>query len=149
MSVVRSIKRTVLKAEIVSGLAFARLLIKVVPFRLWRRTLGPIDGSGNATAAPLTAREEKMASDIGRIIGRLARRQKFEAVCFPQAMAGRWVLGRRGIPSQIVLGSRRDGSSELQFHAWLKVGDLVVTGQDEYETYQSFTVKDPHASGDA
>lgn len=147
MSIVRSLKKAVLKAEIVVGLAFARLLIKLVPFRWWRRTLGPIDGRSAASSAPITAREKKVAGDIGRIIKRLAGKQKFEAVCFPQAITGRWVLGRRGIPSQIVLGSRRGNDSELALHAWLKVGDFVVTGQDEYETYQSFTARGSHLSG--
>ena len=138
MNPVRSFKKAVLRIEIVLGLAFARLLIKLVPFRLWRRTLGPIDGSGPQTPPQLSAKQIKQAGDIGRIIKRLARKQKFEAVCFPQAIAGRWVLKRRGIPSQIVLGSRRDDTKDIALHAWLKVGDIVVTGQDEYEKYQSF-----------
>lgn len=138
MALVRSFKKTVLRAEIVLGLAFARALIRFVPFRWWRRRLGPIDGRNDENAEPLTARQEKMASDIGRMIRRLAGKQKFEAVCFPQAMAGKWVLGRRGIPSQIVLGSRRNDDTGLALHAWLKVGDQVVTGQNEYETYRSF-----------
>lgn len=138
MDPIRSLKKTVLRAEIVIGLAFARALIKLVPFRWWRRTLGPIDGSAIAGELPLTPREEKMASDVGRMIRRLAGKQKFEAVCFPQAITGKWVLKRRGIPSQIVLGSRRDEDTGLALHAWLKVGDMVITGQNEYETYQSF-----------
>ena len=138
MGLVRSFKKAVLHAEIVLGLAYARLLIKLVPFRWWRRSLGPIDGSGQAPM-PLSPQQLKQAADIGRIIKRLARKQKFEAVCFPQAIAGRWVLKRRGIPSQIILGSRRaDPAGNIALHAWLKVGDRVVTGEDEYEKYRSF-----------
>ena len=85
-----------------------------------------------------------MAGDIGRMIGRMAGRQSFAAVCFPQAITGRWVLKRRGIPSRIVIGSRKDsGPQGLALHAWLKVGDLVVTGADEYADFRSFGKKLP------
>jgi len=141
MSVIRSIKKTILRAEIVTGLAFARVLITLVPFRWWRKTLGPIDGNAKPPTKPLSAKQIKQAGDIGRMIARLARHQKFEAVCFPQAITGRWVLRRRGIPSQIILGSRQHPEKGLALHAWLKVGDEVVTGQREYAEYHQFRRK--------
>lgn len=141
MSFVRSIKKAVLRAEIVAGLAWARLLIVAVPLRFWRGLLGPIAG-GNSAAERATPEQEQQAIHVGRMIARLAGNQRFEAVCLPQALAGRWVLKRRGIPSQIVLGSRRDDSG-LALHAWLKVGDSVVTGAKEYETYHAFAGRRP------
>lgn len=142
LSIVRTVKKASLKAEIILGLAAARALITLVPFRWWRKTLGPIGRSADAPAADLTPKQIKQAGDIGRIIKRLARKQKFEAVCFPQAITGRWVLGRRGIPSQVILGSRKDDTPEgVALHAWLKVGDQVVTGQDEYEEFQAFSTR--------
>ena len=137
MNPIRSFKKAVLHTEIVLGLAYARLLIKLVPLRWWKSTLGPIDGRSDAGKHPLTPQQLKHASDIGRIIRRIAGKQKFEAVCLPQAMTGRWVLARRGTPSEIVLGSRRNADG-LALHAWLKVGETVVTGAEEYETYRSF-----------
>ncbi len=138
MQPVRSLKRAILRAEIVLGLAVARALIKFVPFRRWRRTLGTISADDQPDRPALSDQQAKQAADIGRMIKRLASKQSFEAVCFPQAITGRWVLKRRGIPSDIVIGSRRDAEKGIAFHAWLKVGDDVVTGQDEYAQFQSF-----------
>ncbi|WP_185960249.1 lasso peptide biosynthesis B2 protein [Erythrobacter insulae] len=132
MSPIRSLKTMILRAEIILGLMFARVLIKLVPFRWWKRLLGPIDSQSHSDQQRLSAKQIKQASDIGRMIKRLARKQKFEAVCFPQAITGRWILKRRGIPSNILIGSRKDPGTGMAFHAWLKVGDQVVTGQHEY-----------------
>lgn len=139
MSLVRSFKRTVLIAEVILGLFAARMLIKLVPFRWWRQTLGTINEAEQHAQIDLSPKQLKMALDIGRMIKRLAAKQKFEAVCFPQAMTARWILKRRGIGSSIVLGSRQDAETGLAMHAWLKVGDHVVTGRDEYEDFNSFT----------
>lgn len=139
MSLIRSLKKSVLKAEIILGLVSARMLIVFVPFRWWRHRIGAINTDTSAHTRNLTPSQRKQAGDIGRIIKRIADRQKFQAVCFPQAITGRWVLGRRGIPSQIVIGSRpeKDGKG-IALHAWLKVDDLIVTGQNEYAEYQAF-----------
>ena len=145
------IKRRILHAEVLIGLAFARLLIKIVPFRLWRKTLGPVTNDDLHPATDFTERQVKRAKDVGQMIRRVAKRQNFDAICFPQAIAGRWILKRRGIPSQIVLGSRRENgdpanaraSSTIALHAWLRVGDEVITGQSEHQTYTSFAGKKP------
>ncbi|GMN03022.1 lasso peptide biosynthesis B2 protein [Erythrobacter sp. MTPC3] len=147
MSLTRSLKKTVLKAEIVLGLASARMLIALVPFRWWKHRIGVIGSDAELPAERLTPMQRKQAGDIGRIIKRIARQQKFQAVCFPQAITGRWVLGRRGIPSQIVIGTRPDkDSGGIAMHAWLEVGDLIVTGQDEYAEYQAFKRRSPAVS---
>ncbi|MCK0127656.1 lasso peptide biosynthesis B2 protein [Erythrobacter sp. F6033] len=138
MTIIRAIKKTVLRAEIILGLAFARSLIKFVPFRWWEGSIGVINDADQSGVAALTTAQSKQAFDIGRIIKRVADKQKFDAVCFPQAITGHWILRRRGIPSSIVIGSRRDPATGIALHAWLKAGENVVTGQDQYEKFSSF-----------
>lgn len=141
MSLMRAFRKRLFHLEVWFGLAWARFLIKYIPFKLWRSTLGPIDGEqdGQGDGPPLSAARLKQAADTGRIIARVARRAWFEAVCLPQAMTGRWVLARRSIPSRIVIGSRRGEPEEgLLFHAWLMVGDSVVTGAEEREAFLAF-----------
>ncbi len=147
MTPVRFIKKSVLRAEIVLGLAFARALIVFVPFRWWRGRIGPI-GTGPRQGNPaLSPKQVKQASDIGRMVSRLARRMPFRAVCLPQAMTARWILQRRGIPAYIELGSRQDGDNrELALHAWLVAGDEIVTGREEHDSYASFAARSRHGS---
>lgn len=132
--------RMALKLEIILCLAWARLLITVLSFRRLRPALGPIfetQDSGEASA--LSAPQRKKAADAGRFIRRISRRMPFRADCVPQAMAGRWILARRGIATRIVIGTRRASQSqELEFHAWLMAGELVVTGGHAISGFRPF-----------
>lgn len=55
--------------------------------------------------------------------------------CLPQALAARWMLERRGIGSQLYLGTARDAAGVPRFHSWLKVGDEWVTGHCDESRY--------------
>ena len=48
--------------------------------------------------------------------------------CFPQAIAAKYLLHRRGIASTLYLGAAFKMRSELTAHAWLRCGSLYVTG---------------------
>ena len=141
MTLIRSLKKRCLLLEIWLSLGFARLLIKWLPFRHWRGLLGEIEGELSPEERPeLSAAQSKQAGDIGRIINRVADRlHVFKAVCLPRAMTGRWVLARRGLPSRVIIGSRRGEHEEgLLFHAWLMAGDIVVTGANERDDFMAF-----------
>jgi len=141
MKPVRSLKKRLLRLEVWLCLAWARFLIRCVPFRRWRGLLGIIEGELSPEEQPeLTPVERKQASDIGRIVNRVADRPMlFTAVCLPRAMAARWVLARRGLPARIIIGSRKGELEEgLLFHAWLMVGDVVVTGESERANFIAF-----------
>jgi len=47
-------------------------------------------------------------------------------MCFPQALAATLMLRRRGIRSTLYLGV--DPHRDLDAHAWVRVGGLIVTG---------------------
>lgn len=132
--------KPVFKVEIVLCLAWARLLITVLPFRKLKPRLGPLFEPSTGEDQPeLNPAQMKKARDTGRIIRRVAWHMPFRADCVPQAMTGRWMLARRGIPSRIMIGTRKQPeASELQFHAWLIVGDVEVTGGGENATFQPF-----------
>jgi len=141
MTLTRSFKKGLLRLEIWLSLGWARFLIKCVAFRRWRGLLGPIDGElPPEERSQILSAQAKQAADIARILNRIADRPVlFKAVCRPRAMAGRWVMGRRGLPSRIVMGSRRGEPEEgLLFHAWLMVGDHTVTGAGERPDYMAF-----------
>ena len=132
--------KRIFKLEIVLCLAWARLLIRLMPFRWWRGTLGPIDRAADMESLPqLNAEQAKKAAGTGRMIRRLADSLPFKAVCLPQAMAGRWMLARRNIPTRIVIGTKRGTLEEgLLFHAWLIAGEAIVTGGEESSDFNAF-----------
>lgn len=132
--------KPVFKLEIALCLLWARLLISWLPFRRWRRALGPIADQPGANAPPvLTPPQLQKAVGTGRIIRKVAGRMPFRSDCLPQAMTGRWMLARRGIETRVAIGSRRGTLEEgLLFHAWLLAGDRVVTGGDESADFAPF-----------
>jgi hypothetical protein len=65
-------------------------------------------------------------------IGAAARRAPWRSECLEQAIAAKAMLRRRGIASTLYLGMARD---PVTAHAWLRVGDLNVTGGRDVDRY--------------
>lgn len=140
MTALRKFKRRLYHLEVLACLATARVLVRYVHFRRWRSTLGLLGQDADMEEEPaLTPAQFELARATGREVARMARRAPFAAVCLPQAMAAHWLLARRGIPSRIVIGSRRNEADRaLLLHAWLMVGGEVVTGASEREEFMAF-----------
>ena len=145
MQVTRFLRRRALYVEIWLGLAWARFLTRFVRLGRWKHLLGE-PGEGGKEAPALSRQQIEQAKGVGRIVAHVARGVRmFDAVCLPQAMAARWVLARRGIPSRIVIGSRReDGAGTMHFHAWLLAGGEVVTGAREQAAHQEMVQAGPN-----
>ena len=106
-------------------LTVARLLVRHVAMRRWRRHLETVPtGSDDAG-------RQALARAVGRMVRRVARRLPFEALCLPQVMAAHWMLRRRGVPARLWIGVRRaTPGGSLKYHAWLTVdGESVVGGR--------------------
>ncbi len=104
-------------------LCLARLLVAAVPFRLWRRSLGPRKTAG-AQLNPATVR--RLAAHIERAAWRLP----FGIKCLPQAMALSWQLRRLGAPHRIVFAVRPPGQrgASDRLHAWVECHEWIVLG---------------------
>ena len=123
-------------------LAVARLLVKHVPMRHWRAWLTTAD-------APLAAPRHVVAHTIARSVRSVARRRPLRAVCLPQAMAGQWMLRRRGVASRLWFGVRKGADADgLEYHAWLTVDGECVLGGGEIDTFTALPPFDavPRAS---
>lgn len=59
--------------------------------------------------------------------------------CLVMSMASRWMLQRRRIPSQLLLGVTFDENRKLKAHAWLRTDefDIVEKGGNYHELYQA------------
>lgn len=84
---------------------------------------------------PLRPGDERKARRVAWAVAAAARRVPFAAVCLPQALAAKLMLGWRGIPTTVHVGVRRSGGHELAAHAWLSSGPLVLTGRTEAPQY--------------
>ena len=111
-------------------LGVARLALRVIPFRRLARYLGPL-----RTETPPDASPEDLvqARRVARAIAHISPHTPWTSNCFPQAIAAKYWLHRRGIPTTLYLGvslNKNDGSprSEMTAHAWLRCGPLLITG---------------------
>ena len=81
-----------------------------------------------AASVPLTLRQRQMVKRVAYAIPRMGGRVPWRADCLVQALAARHWLARYGIASALCIGVRNE--AEFAAHAWLKVGQEVVTGGD-------------------
>lgn len=121
--------------EALLWLAWAKLLVHVVPFRYLAPRLGRAQ---TETPVTISAAERAVAVEVSWAVQATARHVPLRFVCLPQAIAAKWMLRRRGLPSTLYLGVTPDKKSPelLSAHAWLRVGDKVVTGEREAARHQ-------------
>ncbi len=121
-------------------LGCSRVTIAVLPFRLIRGFLGEHHASTTTGEVILAGRRRTQALNIAYVIGAAAAYCPWRADCYPQALTARMILTMAGIPHTVSFGVRRS-EGELLAHAWVRAGDVVVTGgtSDEFTQVGAFT----------
>lgn len=128
----RSFGELVTIAQAFASLTLATLAVRTMPFRLIARAVGlrpgerPI-GTGDAADAAQAAR-------IGWAVNAAARRLPWRTTCLMQAVAAAILMRCRGLPATLHLGVASAGGSTTA-HAWVRYGELVLTGADEHEHF--------------
>lgn len=114
-------------------LGLMRLSIRL-PFRTLSRAAGLQRGETPMEVAPESAAR---AAAVGWAVRAAASYTPWESTCLVQALAATTLLRRRGIDSTLYLGVARDRAAPnaITAHAWLRCGDLTVTGADEQGRY--------------
>jgi hypothetical protein len=72
---------------------------------------------------------------VGVAVRAAANNVPWRSDCFPQAIAARMLLKRRGHASTIHLGVEKCGEGSIAGHAWLTCGDVVVVGGEDLDRY--------------
>lgn len=120
--------------EAVWRLTDAARVVKRVPFAKLEQTLADPSNHGDPTEEQVTA-----ARAVCRVVRSAARHLPFECACLQQALAARAMLRRRNIPSIIHIGIAKGQGEQadpgLDSHAWLTVGEAVLTGKEGHERF--------------
>src|SRR3954463_9653285 len=116
-----------LAAEAVACLALARLAVLVLPFRWLAPRLGVQRGETPSAVALHPASRRVGWAGAAASQGTPGRTK-----CREQAIAAKAMLRLRGIESTLYLGVDRE---PFVAHAWLRVGDLHVTGGQDVSRY--------------
>lgn len=125
-------------------LAFASLLIIIVPFRRIARTLGDMR-SGDAAIPIISQSDARRVEHIGHAIAIAAKYAPFRADCLPQALVAALACRAFSIPFALHLGVKlgcADPVKPMAAHAWVQSGPVVMTGGrgsfSEYKTVACF-----------
>ena len=97
-------------------------------------------GRENAESAPEEPVESyRQAARISRIVNKVCDKTPWESKCLVRALTARRLLEKRGISSTLYLGCGME-AGEMVAHAWLRCGELYVTGGDgkKYTTVAKF-----------
>lgn len=102
-----------------------RAAIELAIARVWLKEMP--DGAAVGLKG-LSSAEEGLVERVAYAIPRVAARVPWRADCLVQAMAARRWLASRGIGSTIHFGVPKGKQPAFEAHAWLTVGERVVTG---------------------
>jgi hypothetical protein len=108
------------------ALGAARLLVLLVPFRRYSRSMGK-DAESPEAAAP------EVVHRVSRALESVSRHVPWRSKCLEQALAAKAMLRRRGISNTLYVAVAREVA--LEAHAWVRSGDVCVTGQAEFDRY--------------
>lgn len=121
-------------------LLLARALVRLVPMRHWRASLGPIVPPA---AAELTFKLKQDPRELGACAAavhpvRAAHRRALVHLpghfkCLPQAMALQWMLRRRKVPSVLTIAAlpAHLRASPDDLHAWVEAAGVIQIGQSD------------------
>lgn len=113
-------------------LGLSRLALLIIPFKFIAPFLGQHMSESDHQVDLDTA---KKAERIGWAVLAAARRTPWESACLAQAMAAKRLLQHWNIPSTLYLGMAKDDENELQAHAWVRCGSIILTGESHLHRY--------------
>jgi hypothetical protein len=117
-------------------LLIARILISYVPFG----RIAPFLGQRAATPpASFPIRQPGPARQIGLAVRTMSHYMPWQSTCLVQALAAQAMLRRRRLPGTLYLGVARTPEQQLEAHAWLQHGPVILTGAQGRARYTVIT----------
>lgn len=153
----RPVSDYIVLSRALCAVPLAWIALRVMPFRRLIRDDGPGGSSSHPPHAnvqasdpspPRTSASQRSLTeppalrDVDRricwAVEAVAHRLFPRRPCLVQALAGKWLLQRRGLRPELQIGVRRVGSS-IRAHAWLAYNDeIIVGGGTSARAYQAF-----------
>jgi hypothetical protein len=129
--------------EAILYLAAARIVLAFIPFNRLAPRLGKRETQSPETFA--TPIQRAQTARTGWAVRVMSRFVPWDSACLAQAVAAKWMLERRSIVSTLYLGVAYDENRKMLAHAWLRSGNIFVTGAPQHE---KFTIVATFAPGE-
>lgn len=114
-----------------------RIITAAIPFRFYNQCMGKLQKDLLEPDLPVCKNPYKILLAVKRV----KKISIFPVKCLTEAIVTKRMLARRGIPSVLYLGVRKDrADNKLKAHAWLKCGKEIITGRKGYEQFAIVSV---------
>ena len=130
--------RKKLLVEALVLLALARLAVLTLPFRWVAKVLGRPGAQTPDQVDPVHAAGIRA---VRAALRKVPKHVPWTSKCLDQAVAGKIMLARRGIPATVYFGVKTDDKGAIDAHAWLRSGSVYVSGgqtRDRYVVINTF-----------
>lgn len=87
------------------------------------------------TACATSPEEARKVRQVKRAIALMHRHTPWQTHCLARAFAGMSMLKRRGIECTLYLGTGKDEKGKLIAHAWLRSGEIYISGDDVMDQF--------------
>lgn len=115
-------------------MGIVRLAILVLPFRCLTQFMGEKMAESPSEINPkLLSR----AVTVGWYVNKLSNFTPWESKCLVRAFTAQIILKLLRIPSTLYFGMAKTDSNQLLAHAWLRCGNLTITGARERERFKA------------
>jgi hypothetical protein len=119
-------------------LGLFQFALPIVPFKFMARGLGM--HKVETDEVPLSAAASRDARAVAHAVQTMACNLPWHSRCLVQAAAAKRMLDRRCIPSTLYVGVARDEKQKLIAHAWLRCGDVIITGKAEKDCFTTVSM---------
>jgi hypothetical protein len=113
-------------------IGYTSLLISIFPLRRFLHRIGEQGKESNTAISNGTILEVLL---VEKAIKRAIKYLPWRSKCFSRAITAKVLLKRMRISSTLYLGVAKDGNSNMIAHAWLRCGDIIVTGKEEMSKF--------------
>lgn len=110
----------------------ARIRLRVLSFPKIARALG---NSMHESPVDIDSRTSESVERVAWALRTVERNLPRGCTCLELALAGKAILKRRRLASTLYLGLDKDAQHQLKAHAWLRVGNVIITGGNEVNLY--------------
>lgn len=113
-------------------LMFAFILVRLIPIKWFSNLLGVFNSrpaDGKEKKLDLNNKQLQFISVLQKSIRQLKKRLPWTVKCFEEAIAAKKVLEKYNIKTTIYLGVAKKEEEVLIAHAWLKSGDVFISGE--------------------
>lgn len=118
-------KKRVLAIKAFGLCGIARAAILLIPFKKVKPYLG---AHNQESPQQVDSEVYTQAREIKWAVETISRYTPWESKCLVQAIVAQHLLKKKHIPTTLYLGVSKDQQGELKAHAWLRCGEMIVTG---------------------